>query len=32
LIGQPIDVTDEGLKVLNKPMMQKFLEEIEVKI
>lgn len=32
LIGQPIDVTDEGLKVLNKPMMQKFLEDIEVKI
>jgi len=32
LIGQPIDVTDEGLKMLNKLMMQKLLEDIETKI
>jgi hypothetical protein len=32
LIGQPTEVTDEGLKMLKKPMMQKFLEDIETKI
>jgi hypothetical protein len=31
-VGQPYDVSDDGLKMLKKPMMQKFLENIEVKI
>jgi hypothetical protein len=32
LVGRPSDITDEGLKMLKKPMMQKFLEDIETKI